>query len=68
MYTDQSCGTRACDLFMSSEKQWDTLKVNNFFSNCDVNAFLALPIPKNQIQDRAAWMFTADDKYFVKLN
>lgn len=65
-YTNQSCGTKVCDLFMPGEKQWDIIKVNNFFSNCDANAILALPIPKNQVHDRIAWMFTADGKYSVK--
>lgn len=41
-------------------------RLRNFFTNCDANAILALPISMSHIQDRIAWMYTKDGKYSVK--
>lgn len=41
-------------------------RLRNFFTNCDANAILALPIPKTQVSDRIAWTFSVDGKYSMK--
>lgn len=46
-YAVTSRGIRVCELFVPGEKQWDTHKVNNLFSNYDAKAILAIPISRN---------------------
>lgn len=55
-----------CELFLPDEKQWDSNKVHNLFSNCDAEAILAIPIPKAQVIDHIAWICTVDGNYSVK--
>lgn len=66
MYAANLREIKVCELLIPGESKWDTNKVNNLFINCDANAILVVPVPRNQLPDRVAWMHTTDGKYTVK--
>ncbi|KAL8088696.1 hypothetical protein AgCh_038466 [Apium graveolens] len=57
---------RVSDLLAPGERSWDVTKVNSLCSNCDAKSILAMPVPKNQVQDHLAWMDSTDGRYTVK--
>lgn len=65
-YAGTSREMKVCELFIPGEKEWDNIKVNNLFTIVDAKAILAIPIPRNQVPDRIAWIFSNDKKYSVK--
>lgn len=65
-YLNSVSGLKVCDLFVPGKNEWDDTKVHNLFSSSDANHILAIPIPKNQVQDRIVWSHSLDGKYSAK--
>lgn len=54
------------ELLVPGERVCDVNKVNSLCSDYDAKAILAIPVPKNKVQDHLAWMDSADGEYTKK--
>lgn len=65
-YTQTVRGLKVCDLFVPGTNVWDATKVHYLFSSDDADNILAIPVPKNQVQDRIVWKYSLDGIYSAK--
>lgn len=57
---------KVCEFFKPGSKQWDDIKVRNYFNNDDAAAILGVRVPQVCMKDRIAWSHSFNGVYTVK--